>query len=47
MTMRAGTFPLRGEMALRVGRNMSRLEDDLFTPEKIMPSSCSHSMIRA
>ncbi len=33
--MRAGTFTLRGEMALRVGRNMSRLEDDLFTPEKI------------
>ena len=31
--MKAGTFVLRGPLAWRVGRNMSRLEDPYFTPE--------------
>ena len=33
--MKAGEFALRGELAHRVGRSMSRLEDEPFTPEKI------------
>ncbi|MBQ8952710.1 MAG: glycoside hydrolase family 127 protein, partial [Clostridia bacterium] len=33
--MKAGTFALRGELAYRIGRNMSRLEDPYFTPEDI------------
>ncbi len=35
MNMKAGTFQLRGELAYRIGRNMTRLEDPYFTPEEI------------